>query len=154
MKTQTLDKYLATHEFFQGFDQPTLEFIAGCAQTAHFEPGEYLAREGQPADRFYVIRLGTVALEVFAPERGALILDTLDEHDVLGVSWIFPPYRWQFDARAVDLVRAIALDGACLRAKCDEDPHLGYEFMKRFAGIMARRMQSARLRLLDLYGNE
>ena len=68
------------------------------------------------------------------------------------MSWLFPPYRWQFDGRAVEPIRAIRLDGACLRGKCEADPRLGFELMKRFAAIMQRRMRSARLRLVDLYG--
>ena len=80
------------------------------------------------------------------------MLDTAREGEIVGVSWLFPPYRWEFDAQAMEPVRAVSLDAVCLRAKCDQDPRLGYELMKRLAEVLRRRMQSARMRLLDLYG--
>jgi CRP-like cAMP-binding protein len=110
-----------------------------------------ILRAGEPADRFYIIRHGKVGVEVFAPEVGPITIETLGEGDVLGWSWLFPPYRWVFDARALELTRAIALDGKCLREKCDEDPRLGYDLMKRFAQIMVERLQATRLQLIDLY---
>ena len=73
---------------------------------------------------------------------------------ILGVSWLLPPYTWTFDARAVDATSAISIDGACLRGKCEEDPVLGYEFFKRFAGLFHERLHAARLQLLDLYHPE
>ena len=101
-----------------------LELIAGCGQNTGFEAGEYLFREGDQADTFYLVRHGRVQLETFVPGRGAVTIQTVDEGDVVGWSWLFPPYRWHFDARALDLVRAVAFDGACLRGKCDERPRL------------------------------
>jgi CRP-like cAMP-binding protein len=80
-----------------------------------------------------------------------VVLDSSEAGEVIGISRLFPPYRWQFDGRALEPVRAVALDGVCLRGKCEEDPKLGYELMKRFASILLRRMQSARLRLIDMY---
>jgi CRP/FNR family transcriptional regulator, cyclic AMP receptor protein len=81
-----------------------------------------------------------------------LTIQTLGVGEVLGWSWLFPPYRWLFDARTIELTRAIALDGKCLRAKCDEDHHLGYEMVKRFAQVIIERLQASRLQLLDVYG--
>ena len=95
----------------------------------------------------------TVALEVFTPTRGPVVIETLGPGEVLGWSWLFPPYRWHFDAQAVEPVRAVALDGGCLRGKCEEDPRLGYELTRRFAAIMMDRLQATRLRLLDVYCN-
>jgi CRP-like cAMP-binding protein len=111
-----------------------------------------LFREGEPADIFYLLRRGRVALELHAPERGGLVIDTIEPDEVVGWSWLFPPYRWHFDARAASEVRAVAFDGACLRGKCDDDKELGYELMKRFGQVMIDRMQHARVRLLDVYG--
>ena len=153
METHPLDRYLSEHEFFRGLPTADLELIAGCARTAHFAEGDFLGREEDPADLFYVVRSGRVALEIHAPDRGSLVIDTLGEGEIVGISCIFPPYRWRFDARAVEPVRAISIDGACLRGKCDEDPRLGYDLMKRFALVMQARLQSARLRLLDIYGH-
>ena len=85
--------------------------------------------------------------------RGPVVIETLHDGDVVGWSWLFPPYRWQFDARALEPSRAIAFDGACLRGKCEADHELGYELMRRFAGSIIERLQATRLRLLDVYGS-
>jgi CRP-like cAMP-binding protein len=149
---QTLEHIIAEHPFFENLSPKFLEVIAGCAMNVRFNAGESIYREGQEANHFYLIRQGRVALEVVAPGHGLLRIQTLSAGEVLGWSWLFPPYRWQFDARAVELTRAIAFDGACLRQKCDADHDLGYELMRRFAKIVTERMQATRLQLLDLYG--
>ncbi len=77
---------------------------------------------------------------------------TVAEGDVLGWSWLFPPYRWVFDAQALELTRALVFDGTCLRGKCEDDHNLGYELMKRFAHVVVQRLQATRLQLLDVYG--
>ena len=100
-----------------------------------------------------MIRQGQVALEVYAPSRGQVIIATHGPGEVVGWSWLFPPYRWQFDGRATEPLRALAFDGACLRGKCDADHALGYELMRRFALKMLERLQETRLRLLDVYGH-
>jgi CRP-like cAMP-binding protein len=87
------------------------------------------------------------------PTRGAVVIETLEAGEVVGWSWLFAPYRWHFDARALSLVRATSFDGACLRGKAESDPKLGYELMSRFAQVMIRRLQWTRLRLLDVYGD-
>jgi CRP-like cAMP-binding protein len=112
----------------------------------------FVFREGGDADQFYLIQQGKVALKIFAPERGSITIQTLGEGDVLGWSWLFPPYRWYFDARTLERTNAIAFNGACLRAKMEENPDLGYELMKRFARIIEQRLQATRLQLLDIYG--
>jgi CRP/FNR family transcriptional regulator, cyclic AMP receptor protein len=153
VKTYPLERYLENLEFFRDLPAADLALVAGCGTTVHFREGEVVAREGDPADRFYVVREGLISLAIHAPDSGSFVVDTAGPGEVVGVSWIFPPYRWQLDARAVEPVRAIALDGACLRSKCDEDPRLGYLLMKRFAGVLKRRLFSTRIRLLDIYGH-
>lgn len=148
----TLDELIASSPVFAGMAHDDLALIAGCGQNVGFEEGQLLFREGQPADRFYLVRKGRVALEVHTPERGGLIVDSADPGEVVGWSWLFPPYRWHFDARAAEELRAIAFDGECLRGKCDEDPRLGYDLMQRFAQVMIDRLQNTQLRLLDVYG--
>jgi CRP/FNR family cyclic AMP-dependent transcriptional regulator len=127
------------------------EVIAGCARNAVFQPDEYLLREGEAADVFYVLREGTVALETFVPQRGAVAIQSLHDGDLLGWSWLVPPYRVAFDARAVETAHALAFDAACLRGKCDADPALGYDLLRLFAGVIVQRLQSTRMQLLDLY---
>jgi CRP/FNR family transcriptional regulator, cyclic AMP receptor protein len=153
MTTADIYDLLRHHPFFKDLEESAVEFIAGCGMNVRFAAGEYIFREGEPANTFYVVRAGNVGLEIASPDRGSLMIETVGEDEILGVSWLFPPYRWQFDARALELTRAISLDATCLRAKCDEDPGLGYALMQRVAETMSRRLQSARIRLLDLYSH-
>jgi CRP-like cAMP-binding protein len=147
-----LDELIASSPVFAGLPAEYLTLIAGCARNVGFDDGAFVFREGEVADTFYLVRRGRVAFEMHTPDRGGLVIETADAGDVVGWSWLFPPYRWHFDARAVEDVRAIAFDGACLRGKCVEDPRLGYELMQRFAQVMIDRLQHARFRLLDVYG--
>lgn len=149
---RSIGDLLAHHEVFQGLAAGDLSLIAGCGANAVFGAGAFLFREGGAAERFFVVREGRVAIEIYLPDRGSLCVATVGPGEVVGVSWLFPPYRWEFDARCVEPVRAVSLDGACLRAKCDADPRLGYELMKRFAQVLHRRVESAQLQLVDLYG--
>lgn len=144
---------LAEHPVFADLPEGDLDLIAGCGVNVHFDEGEQIFEEGGPADTFYVIRHGRVALDVHAPGRGSLVVATLRDGDVLGWSWLFPPYRWSLGARATAETSAIALDGACLRGKCDDDTALGYRLMQRFARIAQERLLQTRLQLLDVYGN-
>lgn len=149
---ETLEPILAQHPFFQDIEPLYLQLMVGCAANVRFAAGDDLFREGDVANRFYLIRHGHVALQVFIPGQGRITIETIEAGEVLGWSWLFPPYRWHFDAQALELSRAIAFDGACLRAKCDEDHDLGYMLMQRFAQVMTQRLQATRLQLLDLYG--
>lgn len=151
MEQHGLDVVLARQPFFNGLAPKYLELLAGCSTNVRFEDGEYLSREGAPADEFYLIREGRVAVEVASSERGAIMVQTIEPGAVFGYSWLIPPYRWTFDGRAVGPVFATALDGACLRGKCEEDRDLGYEMMKRFAQVMVDRLSATRLQMLDLY---
>jgi len=148
---ETLERILVEHPFFQGLKKEHLELIVGCASNVRFDGGEFIFREAEEANQFYLIRRGKVALEVFSPERGPLTILTLADGEVLGWSWLVPPYRWKFDARAVELTRAIALDGKCLREKSERDHDLGYELLKRFAHITEQRLEATRLQLLNVY---
>lgn len=149
---KTLEALLSEHPFFEGLDSKYIQLIAGCASNVVFEEGEQLFKEGDEANFFYVIRSGKVALEVFVPRRGGVNILTVEDGDVVGWSWLFPPYRWHFDARAIELTRAAAFDARCLRGKYEEDPVLGYELMKRFAQVMLDRLNMSRLQMLDMYG--
>ena len=148
----SIDQYLPESPFFQGLDGSIIDLLSGCAADVHVRRGEFVFHESDPADHFYVLRRGLVAIEVRTPARG-VVLDTLHDGDVVGWSWLVPPYRWTFDARATADTSAIAFDAACLRAKLAADPHVGYELTKRFIGLMNQRLQSARIRLLDIYGD-
>jgi len=154
MAVETFEKTLGAHPFFKDLEPHHLDTVVGCTANVIFQAGDFIFREDQAADRFYVVRHGKVAVEVFAPGRGAVTIDTVEEGEVLGWSWLFPPYKAHFDARALTLVRALSLDGACLRAKCEKDPVLGFDLMKRFNQVIVHRLEAARMQLLDLYGNQ
>jgi CRP/FNR family transcriptional regulator, cyclic AMP receptor protein len=150
---ETLEPLLRGHKFFAGLSPEYLALLVSCASNVVFREGAFLFREGDPADRFFLLRDGKVALEIATPGRGALLIQTLSEGDVAGFSWLIEPHRWMFDGRAVERVRAVQMDGACLRGKCAADPRLGYELMRRFANLATVRLQDTRLQLLDVYGH-
>jgi len=147
-----LERILKEHVFFAGFPEDQISLVAGCARNHRFDPGQYLFREGDPANEFFLIRHGRVALEISAPGQPPIVMSTPAEGEIVGASWLLPPYRWNFDARAIELVRALGIDAACLRRKCEADHHLGYEMMKRFAPIMVQRLHAAQLQILNVYG--
>jgi CRP/FNR family cyclic AMP-dependent transcriptional regulator len=150
----SFERILGEHPFFRELPAPYLDTVVGCVSNVVFPPGEFVFREGSAADRFYVVREGRVAVEVFVPNKGPVTIETIEGGEVLGWSWLFPPYRARFDARALSSVRALSLDGACLRTKCEQDPGLGYELLKRFAQVVISRLEATREQLLDLYGND
>jgi len=148
----TIAGELASHRFFASIEPAHLEVLAGCGRNVVVPAGTTIIRQGAHADAFWALRSGRVALGVVAPGRGLQTLETLHAGDVLGWAWLFPPYRWHFDADALDDVHAIVFDGACLRQKCQDDCALGFDLAQRFAGLLDERLQATRMRLLDLYG--
>jgi CRP-like cAMP-binding protein len=149
----TLETVLAEHEFFRGLAPEYLTLLRGCATNVSYQKGEYLFREGETASHFYVVRRGRVALETNAAQFGMITIETVDAGDVLGWSWLFPPYRWMFSARAIEATGVTRLDGICLRAKCELDHDLGFELVKRSAAIIIGRLQATRLQLIDAYSS-
>jgi CRP-like cAMP-binding protein len=148
---ETLERILAEHTYFEGLEPEYLKLLVGCASNVRFQAGAYLFREGEEASHFYLIRQGRVAVEIYAPQRPPIVVQTLEGGDILGWSWLIPPYHWRFDARVVEPARAIALDGKCLRSKCEENHDLGYVLLKRFAHIVDQRLEATRIQLLDVY---
>ena len=148
---ETLERIIAEHQFFAGLEAEYIQLLVGCASNVRFDAGVYLVKEGQEANEFFLIRRGRVAVEIFAPQHKPTIVETLGEGEILGWSWLLPPYQWRFHARAVETTMAIALDGRCLRNKCEANHDLGYELLKRFAKIIERRLEAAHLQILDVY---
>jgi CRP-like cAMP-binding protein len=149
---RTLDQLISESPIFAGMEPSHIDEIARCARNRHVDAQTLLMREGEPANVFYLIRRGAVALEVDAPGRGPLLIETLHPGDVVGWSWLFAPYRWQLDGRATESSELVAFDGACLRGKCDQDHELGFQLMKRFTSNVVDRLQATRMQLLDVYG--
>ena len=150
---RTMDELLAEHPFFAGLDDAAMALLAACASNVHVARDERFLREGGRAEHFYVVRHGRIALEIYHPVNGPITLDTVEDGGVLGWEWLVPPHRWVGDARAVEASDLLAFDGTCLRAKCEADPRLGYDLLKRVADVMYHRLVAARVRLLDLYGS-
>jgi CRP/FNR family transcriptional regulator, cyclic AMP receptor protein len=148
---ETLERLLREHPFLSTMEERHLAFMTGCAANVRFAAGRFLFKEGDPANAAYLLREGRVALEVHAPERGSTLIATIEAGRVFGWSWLFAPYRWNFDARAVEPVRAITFDGNCLRSKCEADHDLGYELLKRFLQEIDRNLARVQLQLLDVY---
>ena len=150
---KSMASVIAEVPLFKEMRPEYVELLSGCASNTKFDAGEYIYRQGEPADRFYVIRHGRVSQELFVPQRGPLTVRTVKEGEILGWAWLIPPYERQLDARAIVLTRALAIDGACLRGKCEQDPRLGYELMQMFAQVMVKTLQAARLQIMDVYGS-
>jgi CRP-like cAMP-binding protein len=149
---ETLERIIREHRFFADIDTAFSGLVTGCAKNVRFEGGAYLFHEGEAADQFYLIREGRVALEITAPGRGAITFQTVGEGEIVGISWLIPPYRWTYDAKALERIRAISIDATCIRRKCEDDHDLGYELMKRFVPVLIERLHATRLQMLDVYG--
>ncbi len=148
---EDLSGILRNHPFIQDLDEIYLKQITGCASNVVFKEGSQIFKEGDEAEKFYLVRTGRVALEINGRDKGRVRILTVGPGQILGWSWIVKPYKWHFDSFAIDDVRAIALDGECLRRKCEEDPKLGFEMLKRFSQILEQRLQSTRMQLLDVF---
>jgi CRP-like cAMP-binding protein len=138
-----LERRLAQHPFLAGLIPAQLPVLRASAMAAEFKAGEVIFRAGDPANRFYLVEEGRVTLESSAAGSPAVI-QTIGPGDVLGWSWLFPPYLWNFDARAETETRAIFLYATRLREECEQDHNLGYELMKRMSAVMLERLQATR----------
>lgn len=150
---ETLERIIEEHPFFEGLESYYTGLVTACASNVRFSPGTYIFKQGDEANQFYLIRSGSVALEMFARQSQPLTVETLQEGDVLGWSFLVPPYIWDLHARAVQETRAIAVDGKCLRAKCEHNHDLGYKVLQRFSQLMVRRLHATRFQLLDVYAH-
>lgn len=142
---------LEEHPFFEGLPGDVLETVAGCASNVRFDVGQRIAREGESADAIYLLRRGRVALELRI-HHAPVVVKTLGPGELLGFNWLFEDHRWHYDVRAVEVTRAVALDGACLRRKCEADHSLGFELLRRFAQGIEEELYRTRLQLVDVYG--
>jgi len=151
IEPESMATRVALHPFLVGMNHTQLTLLTDCAIAAHFKPGQIILREGEMANRFYLIESGKVALESGENFGEPVIVETIGAGDLLGWSWMFPPYVWHFTARAVETTEAIFFYGTILREYCERDPSLGYELFKRMAPIMLRRLQAARKKLLAVH---
>jgi CRP/FNR family transcriptional regulator, cyclic AMP receptor protein len=140
----TFDAAAAAHPFLKGFKAEHLAILAENALPAHFQAGEVIFREGEMANRFYLITEGAVVLETYTKDKGSAVVDKIGAGDVLGWSWLFSPHYWRMDARAVEPTNAIFFYGTRLRQAAEQDHDLGYELMRRVAAVAIQRLQAAR----------
>ena len=145
------DDYLSTHAFFSGLNEEYIELLSEFATQKHFAEGHVLFQQGKLADKFYLVREGKVSVQVPALVGPVLELQILGENEMLGWSWLIPPYRWNFLARAVEDTEVIEFDGAAILAKCEQDPKFGYELFKRFTALMSERLNASRQKMMDQY---
>jgi CRP-like cAMP-binding protein len=138
------------HPFLAGMHRKEVGLLTDCAIAVHFKKGQIIFREGEMANRFYLIETGKIILESNYGHSNGVVIDTIGLGDLLGWSWMFPPYTWRFTARAVEPSSAFFFYGTILREYCERDHLLGYELFKRMAPIMIKRMQSAREKIVSL----
>jgi CRP/FNR family cyclic AMP-dependent transcriptional regulator len=149
MSNPSTVEYLSAHEFFSDLDDNVLEFLSECSSTCEIKKGQILFRQGENADKFYVIRNGCISVQIPAIIGPNLEIQTLSENQVLGWSWLIPPYQWNFQARAKEDSDFLQFDGAGILARCEQEPKLGYELLKKFAGLMSVRLEAARRKMMD-----
>jgi CRP/FNR family transcriptional regulator, cyclic AMP receptor protein len=142
---------LSAHNFLSGLSERHRTLLSSGARPFTAAPGDLLARQGEPASAFWLIEAGHLALDLYSPERGPVPTQTVGPGEILGWSWLVPPYRWQFDCRAVDRVEGLAFDAQWLREQCDQDHELGYHLLKQLVAVIANRLAATRLQLLDIY---
>ena len=139
-----LNQAITNHRFFLGMKPEHLGALTAGAKAAQYKAGEMLCREGEPAGQFYLIESGKVALEAHDPADGTAPVETLGAGDVLGWSWLFPPFVWHFQARAIEPTKVIILSGGHLLVTAEDNHDFGYELMKRIAQVVIHRLQAAR----------
>lgn len=142
---------IRTHPFFDGFDAALVHAVAEKAEERRFAVDDLLATEGTPAEVLYLVHEGKVALEIGASDRPHLTVETVGPGEVLGWSWLVPPHRWRFDARALKATRTTVLDGEVLRRTLAHHPTWGYLFLVRFMPVLADRLENTRVQLLDIH---
>ena len=152
VEAKSIESLLRESPFLQSFQDDHISLLAKCSEVVHFNQNELLLTEGESADCFYLILNGSVAIESHFPGREALVVSKVATHGIVGFSWLFPPYRNQFDARAVTSVLAVKLSGSCLLPVIESNHELGYHLLRGFSAIMLQRMQAARRQMLDIFG--
>lgn len=149
MNIQSIENYLSTHAFFAGLDGRFIEFLAKSATELQVKKGGVLFHQGEHAEKFYLLRNGLVSVQVPALMGPALEMQSVGGDQILGWSWLIPPYQWNFMARAIEDSDLLEFDGSAILAHCEEDPKFGYELLKRFAALMSERLNAGRQKMMD-----
>jgi CRP/FNR family transcriptional regulator, cyclic AMP receptor protein len=150
LRHSSLEGRLRNHSFGSGLPPVAIRMLAGIAQPGDFKAGEYLWKQGDRAEVLYLIDSGQIALEILVPHQGPLQIETVGAGEIIGWSSLLEPYRWHFDARALQDVSALVLEGKRLRRQCDDQPAVGYWVLKQLTPFLEMRLQKTRLRILEL----
>ncbi len=149
MIEQSTAEYLSAHNFFSGLSEELVKFLAECISIREIKKGQVLFRQGERADKFYIVRKGQISIQIPAIMGPTLEIQTLGAEQVLGWSWLISPYQWSFQARAEEDSELLEFDGAIILARCEQEPQFGYELLKKFAELMSERLDAARQKMMD-----
>lgn len=149
MSDESVASMLASNELFEGLPEDVLEVLARHAEERRLERNAILFGHGDPAREFFLLRSGAVVIEVPAISGPSLEVQHLGPGEVLGWSWLIPPYRWSFQARAEEPTELLAFDGEAVRARCEADAAFGYAVLRRFSSLMSERLEAARLTMME-----
>lgn len=149
MSNQSVSEYLSTHDFFSGLNQESLAFLSQKASTIDIEKGQVLFQMGDHADKFYIVLSGRISIQIPAIMGPTLEIQSLSKEQILGWSWLIPPYQWLFQAMAKEDTTLLEFNGSEILAKCEQDPEFGYQLLKRFAALMSERLDASRQKMMD-----
>jgi len=149
MSNQSTAEYLSAHEFFSEFSDDVLKFLCECSSTREIKKGQILFRQGEHADRFYVVRKGRISLQMPAIMGPTLEIQSVDEGQILGWSWLISPYQWNFQTKAEEDSELLQFDGTAILARCEQEPKFGYELLKKFAALMSVGLNAARQKMMN-----
>jgi CRP/FNR family transcriptional regulator, cyclic AMP receptor protein len=149
MSNLSTAEYLSAHEFFSEFSDDLLKFLCECSSTQEIKKGQVLFRQGESADKFYVVRTGLISLQMPAILGPTLEIQSLDKDQILGWSWLISPYKWNFQTRAEEDSELLQFDGVAILARCEQEPAFGYELLKKFAALMSVGLNAARQKMMD-----
>lgn len=149
MSPEEVADYLRSHTIFSDLDPAHTEILAKHVEEQTFAAGDLLFRQMDPAETFYILMDGSIKVEVPSIMGPALVVQTLGADEVLGWSWLMPPYKWTFEAKAESESKVLAFDGKALLQHCEKDNTFGYALMKRFTGLMSQRLHAARMKMMD-----
>ena len=149
MSDQSTTEYLSTHEFFSEFNDDVLKFLCECSSSREIKKGQILFRQGEKADKFYVVRNGSISIQMPAIMGPTVDIQTLGKDQVLGWSWLISPYKWNFQTQAEEDSELLQFDRIAILARCEQESKFGYELLKKFAGLMSVRLNAARQKMMD-----
>ncbi|MCK4842535.1 MAG: cyclic nucleotide-binding domain-containing protein [Methylococcales bacterium] len=154
MNSQSIAEYLSNHEFFSELSEDILKLLCESASMLEVKKRQVLFRQGERADKFYIVRNGRISVQIPAITGPTLEVQTLSTDQILGWSWLIPPYQWHFQAKAEEDSKLLEFNGVAILSQCEQDPKLGYQLLKKFAVLMAERLDVSRQKLMDEWNPE